>query len=411
MKNAISVLIFSLCIIKSDAQIISLDSVLIAVENNHPLLESYQYKIQAADAMAEGARSWMPPRIEAGVDMIPYNFGMTEHSQLAAGVVAVEQDFPNFKLLDAKENYLRSMSAIDLAMSGMEKNDLFSMAKEAYYMRFVSEKTIALIIEQMEILKSIIQISEAHLAYGQSDLQSIYKAKANLASLEAALIDEQSSINQANVVLNYLMSRELNSAFEIDTSLELNKSLLSDFYTAENLSSSRSSIQVFDKSISTLKLNQDVARAQTRPVFGIRLEHYTMFDQTNNFSLMGMMTIPIGRWSKAEFRAEDKSIGLNVQALELQKQNAVNEALQNVSLNQIRFQAEVNAMEKYQNEVLPAYRKYFEVNYLAYQQNTGMLIETIFAFNDWQMAQMEYLDHLMLAFQYQAALEQELQIR
>src|SRR3546814_4599800 len=44
----------------------TLDSILVTVRSNHPMLQGYDYKVKAMNAYAEGARSWMSPPLGAG---------------------------------------------------------------------------------------------------------------------------------------------------------------------------------------------------------------------------------------------------------------------------------------------------------------------------------------------------------
>ena len=68
-----------------------------------------------------------------------------------------------------------------------------------------------------------------------------------------------------------------------------------------------------------MKLEQKVMNVGTRPDFGVRAEHMQMFGMPNQWSLMGMMTIPIVPWSSKMYSSEVKSMGLQIQSMELEK--------------------------------------------------------------------------------------------
>jgi hypothetical protein len=61
-------------------------------------------------------------------------------------------------------------------------------AKILYYNRFVTEKKQLILKESEEILKLLITTSEEKFSNNQSQLQTIYKAKARLAELSNMLL-------------------------------------------------------------------------------------------------------------------------------------------------------------------------------------------------------------------------------
>ena len=58
------------------AQMLPLDTVLAIIKTNNPQLKMYEADIQSMDAAAKGAKSWMPPQVNTGFFMTPYNAKM-----------------------------------------------------------------------------------------------------------------------------------------------------------------------------------------------------------------------------------------------------------------------------------------------------------------------------------------------
>ena len=54
------------------AQVISLDSVLHAIDRQNPMLQEYDNKVKALQEYSAGAKSWMAPMVGAGTFMTPY---------------------------------------------------------------------------------------------------------------------------------------------------------------------------------------------------------------------------------------------------------------------------------------------------------------------------------------------------
>ena len=74
-KNAVF-LIASMCLLISLSQAqqrLDLNTLLDSIERNNPVSLMYEADIRSMDEAAEGAGSWMPPEIGAGLFMTPYN--------------------------------------------------------------------------------------------------------------------------------------------------------------------------------------------------------------------------------------------------------------------------------------------------------------------------------------------------
>ncbi len=72
-------LLLSCCILSCSnlmAQTLPLDSILMVIKDNNPQLKMYDADIQSMDAAAKGAKSWMPPQVNTGFFMTPYNAKM-----------------------------------------------------------------------------------------------------------------------------------------------------------------------------------------------------------------------------------------------------------------------------------------------------------------------------------------------
>src|SRR3970040_2559072 len=99
------------------AQTLSLDAVLTNIKTNNPQLKMYDADIQSMDAAAKGAKSWMPPQVETGFFMTPYNTKMWKASEMEPGMgnymLGVTQMIPNASKLKADFNYMTTMSSVE----------------------------------------------------------------------------------------------------------------------------------------------------------------------------------------------------------------------------------------------------------------------------------------------------------
>jgi outer membrane protein TolC len=168
----------------SQAQVLSLDSVLVAIEQNNPMLEGYDYKIKAMNTYAKGATSWMPPQVGAGVFMAPYDQRMAREMNggepMGQAMFSLEQMIPNPAKQRANKNYMSARSSVEEAAQRETYNGLRAQAKGLYYDWLVLEKKLAVLKENKELIEVMVKLSEVRYPYNGGNLSNIYKAQARL---------------------------------------------------------------------------------------------------------------------------------------------------------------------------------------------------------------------------------------
>jgi len=410
----IQVLCFSLINTQAqDTTHISLEILLQKVETNYPSIIQYQYNFQALQAKTDGAKSWMPPTFSAGIMRFPYNLSMIREQNdpmNQAGIAfSLEQMIPNQSKLNAKKSYLNSLSEIEKSKSDWTKNELRREAKILYYNRFVNEQKQKIITESEEVLGLLLATAEARFSSNQSQLQTIYKAKAKLAELKNMQYMLLGMIAESNIGLNILMVRDVNTTFEIDTLIEPQK-----YYNKTNDTSNisnRSDITVMSKYIQSMQLEQNVMKIGNRPDFGVRAEHMQMFGMPNQWSVMGMMTIPIAPWSSKMYSSETKSIGFKIKAMEQEKQTMELMAKRMLTEKLIMLNYETVQYENYRKEIIPAFENNLQVNLVAYKQNTGDFFVLLDAWEMLFMKKTAMYDKLFNLLKLEAQYEYEKEIR
>lgn len=410
MKRILAVIQFALfATVLTAQQTLTLDSVFQNIEKNNPLLLSYENRIKADKALINSAKVWMPPLLGVEFDRNPYSF-----DNFYSGVVrtSVMQYFPNRKFTDARKNYFGSLEQIDLHESTFQKNKIFNQAKAAYYGIYIAQKRIKVIKDNIALIQSMIELSQKLMATGKGDLASIFKLKARLTTQETMLVHEENLVKTHIATLNYLMAKDINQVFNIDTnSIIKNYRNLGYTFTSDIIETKRSDVMQMNSTINSMKLNKDVALLRTRPTFGLRLEHFAFAKTADMFSVMGTMTLPFAPWVSKSYKSEARSMEYRIAAMEQEKGNMVNMALQMIKMLVIEMNSEYQEIDNYTQKVLPAYKKSLDAYVLAYSQNTSDLNMVLMAYDDLQMSQMEYIRHLETLFKVQIEYEKELQIR
>jgi len=68
----LAIALLCLLAVSASAQVLTLDSVLRAVDARNPMLQEYTFKVKALNTYTNGAKSWMAPMVGAGTFMTPY---------------------------------------------------------------------------------------------------------------------------------------------------------------------------------------------------------------------------------------------------------------------------------------------------------------------------------------------------
>jgi outer membrane protein TolC len=396
------------------AQTLTLDTVLSTIKTNNPQLKMYDADIQSMDAAAKGAKSWMPPQVETGFFMTPYNTKMWKADEMNPGMgnymLGVTQMIPNSSKLKADSNLMNAMSSIEKENKNYTINQLNALAKTNYYQWLIANKKIKIADDNLLLLGYMIKSMEIRYQYNMDKLPSYYKAKSQYSELESMIVMLQNDISQKRIMLNTLMARDKNTAFAIDENYKLIdfNTIISD---TTSLSKNRSDVKAIEK---TMEINQlKIAAEKTKflPEFGIKYDHMFAFGtQPQQFSLMGMVTIPMP-WSTKMNKANIDSFQIKNESLQWQKQMILNEAAgmisgMNTELANLKKQHEIT-----QKSIIPALKRNYDTAILAWQNNTGDLFVALESWEALNMAQMDALGKLQAILTTQTEIERQLETK
>lgn len=396
------------------AQTLTLDNVLSTIKTNNPQLKMYDAEIQSMDAAAKGAKSWMPPQVETGFFMTPYNSNLWKASEMGQGMgnymLGVTQMIPNASKLNANENLMKAMSSVENENKNYTLNQLNALAKTYYYEWITIKKKIKIAQDNIQLLEYMIKSMEIRYQYNMDKLPSYYKAKSQLATLQSMIVMLENDVSQRKYMLNTLMARNKNEDLEIDSNYEIK-----DFNLFEtDLSSyinNRSDIKAIDKTKDINKLKTEVERVATRPEFGVKYDHMFAFgNQPQQFSVLGMITIPMS-WSTKMNKANMESYRIKNESLDWQKQMIANEASGMIKGMNAEF---LNLKKQYQitqDNIIPALKRNYDTAILAWQNNTGDLFIALEAWEAMNMTQIDALDKLKSILVAQVEIEKQLETK
>lgn len=407
-------LIASVNVAAQDSVKLSMQEVFTAIDKSYPQLQYYDAKIASIRSLVDGAKAWMPPTVSLAFDRFPYRLSLIKEmmpDNQAGMMVSVQQMIPNAAKLNAKKDYLGSLENVQRNDADWQRNTLHFTARLYYYRRFIAENKLKTIQQYRDLLKILIQTAKDKYTYNQSDLPAIFKGEAALSELENMETMSLAQIAESNIGLNTLMSRDVNAPFAIDTLL-LPVDYRADYLMVNDTSALlRNDILSMESRIRSMKFNQKWAATGSRPDFGVQISHGQMFGMPNQFSIMGMMTIPIVPWSSKMYKSDVRSMEFEIDAMRKEKSTMQLMATQMVREKITMLIYETRQLDNYDKNVVPSYKKNLESNLLAYRQNTGNFFVLLDAWNMLLMKELERTDKLGQVFTIQSEYEYQREIK
>lgn len=410
LKNKLILTFFGLTgFVYGNGQILKLDAIIDSIKTKHPVVKMYDHEIRSMDEAAKGARSWMPPQIGIGQFMTPYDVRLWHREGDMPGMGSVmisgEQMLPNRKKLDADERYMKAMSSVEKEKKNATLNELVNDAKQFYYDWIILKKKLLILEENEKILDFMIKNAEIRYKNGLEKISAYYKAKAALGEVKNMQLMFESDIKEKRIRINSLMGRNAMTDFDIDTTYFLNsyEALVFDstlFYT------NRSDLKSLDREIDLSVLKQETERTALKPQFGIRYDNMIGFGgQPLQYTIMGMVRIPMAKWSSKMNKANIESLKWKSNAIQSQKEMMVNEYSGMAYGMRNELGLKKKQLKLFESQIIPALRNNYRTMQLGYEQNTEELFMLYDAWEILNMKQLELLELLSQALKLQVTIE------
>ena len=347
--------------------------------------------------------------------MTPYNPAYWKKSNGSFGMgqymISGMQSFPNKIRQDAEAIYLKSLSGAERDRKQSAVNELYAEAKTNYYHWLVLKKKNSLISENEKMLNFMIKDAEIRYKNGFEKISAYYKATAALGNEKNQELIIRNEIKQRQLRLNSLMNRNSFQPFDIDTGWTISK--LSTLNIDTNyIITSRSDVKTLENEMMINQLSQNLELAKRNPEFGLRYDHMFGFGGLPmQFTLMATVKLPMVRWAIKGSKANVESLQLKSEAINLQKQSIINEAIGLVLRSQADIDLKKTQLKLFEENIIPALKKNYQTILIAYGQNTEELFALFDAWQSLSMARLEYLNVLDELLFKQVELEKTLEIK
>lgn len=382
------------------AQTLSLQEILLEIERNNPSLKAYENQIKSEQAKIEGAGAWTPPMIGAGTYMSPYPGQGAGEDDKGAFMISAEQDIPNPAKIQARKAYLQTQTATYFYEKTIRFNELRAKARELYFDLLIAYKKSGYQKENQRIMQTMKKLADIRYPLNQGNLSEIFKAEGRTYEAENMLLMTAGEIRSKKIALNALMNRNPTSELQIDTTISVAFNPIANLDTAY-FTDTRSDILHMQHDIHAMKANINRVRQEAKPDFRIRFDHMSNYSamMPKQFTIMGMLSIPIAPWSSKSYKSEIKSMNYEIAAMQDEKRGMLTEMLGMAKSMENDILSMQKQVRNYETKILPALNKNLKVSMLSYQENKGTLTTVIDAWETVNMAQLNYLDQLQKYYQ------------
>lgn len=384
-------------ILPTHAQVYSLDSVLSVINRNNPMLKEYDNKVLAMKSYGDGAKSQMAPMIGIGTFMAPYpGQRVMESRDKGYWMISAEQSLTHPAKLNANKNYLLSRAAVEEQGRSYQFNTIRAEAKSLYYQWLVQEKKMNVLQENEQIIELMLKLARIRHPYNQGSLGNIYKTEGRLHEVQNMIFMTQGEIDQQKYRLKSLMNLAPDAQLIIDTTLVVHYEANNIMYDTASLSEQRSDVKQINKSIEVMRLNQQWQNLQSKPDFKIRYDHMSPFGQgmPQQFTLMGMISIPIAPWASKMYKSEVKGMSYEIEAMKKNREAILLEARGMLGGMAAQLSKMKQQLFNYETKILPALKKNYETLLIAYEENREQLPMVMDGWEAMNMAQLQYLDKM-----------------
>jgi outer membrane protein TolC len=163
----------------------------------------------------------------------------------------------------------------------------------------------------------------------------------------------------------------------------------------------RSDILHMEHDIHAMEKNIQQMRQEAKPDFRVRFDHMSNYSamMPRQFTIMGMLSIPIVPWSSKMYKSEIRSMNFEREAMRNQKAAMVTEMLGMSRSMENDLAVMQQQLANYENKIVPSLQKYLKASMLSYQENKSDLNTVIDSWEALNMSQMNYLDQLQKFYQ------------
>ncbi|MBI2990938.1 MAG: TolC family protein, partial [Deltaproteobacteria bacterium] len=289
--------------------------------------------------------------------------------------------------------------------------EIISRVKMVYADLFMADKSIEILREQLEIIRSVIRATEARYQVGRVTQQDVFKALLEQSEIMNQLIVAEEERRAAEVKVNVVMNRPPQTSIQVPTDLTVADTALS-FPALEELAlANRPELKGAQEDIErTEKMYELADKNRKFPDFMLGWDYSWMPTEMtrqlkNRYQAMVNITIPFSPWTIGRRNYEVEETLAEIRAAKANRDATRNMTLREVGEAQAKLQAARRSLELFREGILSQAELSFRASMAAYQTGSVEFIALLEAQRALREARMGYFKSLTGALQNLADLE------
>lgn len=367
------------------------DAVAEAVAKN-PEIQMLQQRVGVASARAKQAPYPEDPQIAFQLGGVPLSHP-TSFNQADTNSIGIRQMLPFFGKLGLKEKIAQQETRIADQELRAKEREITSMVKMAYADLFMAQRSIEILREQLDIMKTLIGATESRYRVGRVTQQDVFKAQLEQSELLNQLIVAEEDSNAATVKLNTVMYRPPRTPAEVAAEIVL-PDIPSTASSLDELAlASRPELRGAEEEITRSERMYELAdRNRKFPDFMVGWDYMRMPTEMNKdrYGAMINISIPFSPWTIGKRNYEvDESLA-EIRAAKSNRDAVRNATLKQVGESLFKVQAAKRSLQLYREGLLSQAELSFRSALAAYQTGRVEFVNLLEAQRALREARMGY---------------------
>ncbi len=358
----------------------------------NPEIQMLQQRVEVSSARAKQASYLEDPEIAIQLNGVPLSHPTTLN-QADFNSIGIRQKLPFFGKLGLKEKIGEQEAKIADQELRAKEREITSMVKMAYADLFMAQRSIEILHEQLDIMKTIIGATESRYRVGRVTQQDVFKAQLEQSEILNQLIVAEADSSAANVKLNTAMYRPPRTPTEVPAELAL-PNIPSTASSLDDLAlANRPELRGAEEEIARSERMYELAdRNRKYPDFMVGWDYMRMPTEMNKdrYGAMVNISIPFSPWTIGKRNYEVEESLAEIRAAKSNRDAIRNATLKQVGESLFKVQAAQRSIQLYREGLLSQAELSFRSALAAYQTGRVEFVNLLEAQRALREARMGY---------------------
>jgi len=344
------------------------EAVKVALEKN-PEIQQLQHRFRATEAKAKQAPYLEDPQIAFQLNGVPLS-NPTNLNQSDWNSIGIRQTLPFFGKLGLKEKIAQRDAKMAEQELRAKEREIISMVKMAYAELFMASRSVEILREQLEILHTVIDATEARYRVGRVTQQDVFKAQLEQSDVLNQLILAEEETSVATIKLNTAMYQPPRTPIQIPTDIEANTAAVTVSGLDDLALASRPELRAAEEGIERAEGMYELAdRNRKYPDFMVGWDYMRMPTEMkkDRYGAMVNITIPFSPWTAGKRAYEVEESLAEVRAARSNREAIRNVTVKEVAQAETKVEAAKRSLQLYREGLLSQAELSFRSALAAYQ--------------------------------------------